>query len=152
MKSSSAAVVIMGIGTVCFVIDRMLKYLALNGMTLGPMNGGVRFELFQNPAIAFSISFPKALSLAVIPVVCLVFVYFAVQLFRARDFTRSSLLVVAVMGAASNYLDRLQHGFVVDYLSLGNWFPVFNLADAMIIVPLVLLLLPIRSHRTTDSM
>ena len=138
---------IIGIGTVCFIIDRVLKYLALDGTTFGPVDGGIRFEFFQNSAIAFSISFPKALSLAVIPVVCLVFVYFAVRLYRARDLMRSSLLIVAVMGAASNYFDRLQHGFVVDYVSLGNWLPVFNLGDVMIIVPLVLLLLPVR-HRS----
>lgn len=151
MKHSSGAGLIIGSGAVGFIVDRVLKYLALNGTVFGPVNGGVRFELFRNPSIAFSISFPKALSLAVIPVVCLVFVYFAVQLFRARDYARSSLLIVAVMGACSNYLDRVQHGYVVDYVSLGNWFPVFNLADAMIIVPLVLLALPLRRRRSEKT-
>lgn len=151
MKKTSIAVAVLGLGVVCFIIDRILKYLALNGTTFGPVNGGVRFELFQNPAIAFSISFPKALSLAVIPVVCILFVYFAVRLYRARDLTRAALLIVAVMGAASNYLDRVQHGYVVDYVSLGNWFPVFNLGDMMIIVPLVLLLLPTWHRGKTET-
>lgn len=122
-----------------FVLDRALKYLALSGLTLGPEQGGVRFELLPNPAIAFSLAFPKTLSLVFIPLVLLAFVYAAVRQYRRGDRRRSALLVGVVMAAGSNYLDRLQHGYVVDYISLGNWFPVFNLSDVLIVAFLVLL-------------
>lgn len=122
-----------------FMLDRVLKYLALSGFTLGPEQGGVRFELLPNPAIAFSLAFPKILSLVFIPLVLLAFVYAAVRQYRHGDRRRSALLVGVVIAASSNYLDRLQHGYVVDYISLGNWFPVFNLSDVMIVVLLVLL-------------
>ncbi len=144
------AIVVLGTGTAIFIIDRVLKYLALAGRTYGPVSGGVRFELFQNSSIAFSISFPNLWSLIVIPVICLAFVYFAVRLYRLHDVARASLLITAVIGACSNYLDRIQHGFVIDYVSFGNWFPVFNLGDVMIVMSLALLLLPNRPKTTHD--
>ncbi len=120
-----------------FVLDRALKYLALAGFTLGPEQSGVRFELLPNPAIAFSLAFPKTLSLALIPAVLLAFVYAAVRQYRQGEMLCSALLAGVVMAAGSNYLDRLQHGYVVDYVSLGNWFPVFNLSDVVIVALLV---------------
>jgi signal peptidase II len=41
-------------------------------------------------------------------------------------------------GAAGNLIDRLAYGYVVDFLDLG-WFPVFNLADAAVVVGAALL-------------
>jgi signal peptidase II len=41
-------------------------------------------------------------------------------------------------GAAGNLLDRLRLGHVIDFIDVGAW-PVFNLADASIVVGLLLL-------------
>ena len=42
-------------------------------------------------------------------------------------------LGIALGGAAGNLLDRARHAGVVDFIDLGFW-PVFNLADAAIVV------------------
>jgi signal peptidase II len=42
-------------------------------------------------------------------------------------------LGMALGGACSNLYDQLRHGAVMDFLDLG-WWPVFNLADAVITV------------------
>lgn len=123
-----------------FMIDRLLKHLAVSGTTMGPTNGGVRFELFQNPAIAFSIAFPTWASLALIPVVLTLFIGGAVRLYRRGDAVRSAALIAIVVAACSNYLDRVQHGYVVDYVSVGNWLPVFNLSDAVMVVAVAALI------------
>ncbi len=44
-------------------------------------------------------------------------------------------LGLAFGGAASNLLDILRRGYVVDFIDLG-WWPVFNLADAAILTGL----------------
>lgn len=128
-----------------FLVDRSLKQLALSGATFGPENGGVRFELLPNPAIAFSIAFPKTLSLIVIPFILVGFVYAGLVLYRKRHEYRAALLLAIVIAAGSNYLDRWQHGYVVDYMSFGNWFPVFNLSDLVILLFIVLFLVAARS-------
>ena len=52
-------------------------------------------------------------------------------------------LVLVLGGAIGNLIDRLQHGYVVDFLLFyyGRWsFPAFNVADSAITVGVALLL------------
>ena len=139
MKQRSIALLTVACGLILYCVDRALKHLTLAGVTRGSIDGGVRFEFFQNPAIAFSIAFPKTLSLVLIPVVLGLFMFVALYWYRKNDIIRSSLMLVLVMAAFSNYLDRLQHGYVVDYVSIGNWFPVFNMSDLVIVVALIVI-------------
>ena len=49
-------------------------------------------------------------------------------------------LAIALAGAAGNLLDILRRHYIVNFIDLG-WWPVFNLADAGIILGLALALL-----------
>lgn len=139
MKNTGQAVTLVTLGLAAFAVDRGLKALALSGVTLGPVDGGLRFELFPNPAIAFSIYVPASVSTALIPAVVVIFIWLGWRWRQRGDLTRAAVTAVIVAAAFSNYLDRLRHGYVVDYVSLGNWFPVFNLSDVVIVAGLVLL-------------
>jgi signal peptidase II len=44
-----------------------------------------------------------------------------------------------IIGALGNLLDRMIHGFVIDFISIGR-FPVFNIADICITVGIGLLI------------
>lgn len=124
---------------VTFIVDRGLKYLAVSGVTFGPTAGGIHFGLLPNPAIAFSIVFPPRLSFVLIPIVLAVFILVALRELRRGAWVRSSATALVVMPAVSNYIDRLRFGYVVDYISLGDWFPVFNVSDVVIVCGLGLL-------------
>ncbi|MBI4426306.1 MAG: signal peptidase II [Candidatus Kerfeldbacteria bacterium] len=139
MRYGRQAAGLVALGLVGFVIDRGLKALALAGQTFGPADGGVRFELFPNPDIGFSLRFPAAASLLLIPMALMAFVWLGWRWWRRGDLVRSAATMVIIMSAVSNYLDRLRHGYVVDYVSLGTWFPVFNLSDVVIVCGLVLM-------------
>jgi signal peptidase II len=57
-------------------------------------------------------------------------------------------------GGIGNLIDRLQHGYVVDFLSLHyrDWYwPAFNLADSAIVMGVGFLLLDMLVNRDTDS-
>ena len=43
------------------------------------------------------------------------------------------VLSMILVGGFSNLIDRLARGFVVDYITIGN-FPVFNIADCFIVM------------------
>jgi signal peptidase II len=60
----------------------------------------------------------------------------------ARGALASAGLGAALGGAASNVVDRVVRGGVVDFVSLGRW-PRFNVADAAITCGLALVLLPL---------
>ena len=50
-------------------------------------------------------------------------------------------------GAHANYLDRLTHGFVIDFVDWHWWnrpdlyWPTFNVADSLIVVGVIMILL-----------
>jgi signal peptidase II len=59
------------------------------------------------------------------------------------SFTSRVGLGAAIGGAASNVIDRLWRGGVVDFIDFGFW-PVFNFADFAIVLGLLLVLSNVR--------
>lgn len=130
MILSAAGVIIL------VLIDQITKYMAqkaLRGKSSFPIikgvfelhyleNRGSAFGLLQGQRIFFIVT--AALMLMLIP-----YVYTKIPQGRRFNFLR----IVAVMylaGAAGNAVDRIIHGYVIDffYFSLID-FPIFNVAD-----------------------
>lgn len=126
-----------GIGLVIFLADRYLKNLVVTHMVPGQsiwiwhpvlaitfvLNSGAAFGLLQHQSLLFIV---VALALLI-----------GVAVFLARRSTLPGMVVAGLGllagGAAGNLWDRLVAGRVVDYIHIGIW-PVFNLADASIVV------------------
>ncbi|NDD75570.1 MAG: lipoprotein signal peptidase [Gammaproteobacteria bacterium] len=61
-----------------------------------------------------------------------------------RDVVLCVALALVLAGAIGNVIDRIEHGYVVDFIHVhwqGAYFPAFNVADSAITVGAVLLLL-----------
>lgn len=61
-----------------------------------------------------------------------------------RDVVLCAALALVLAGAIGNVIDRIEHGYVVDFIHVhwqGAYFPAFNVADSAITVGAVLLLL-----------
>jgi len=93
-------------------------------------NSGAAFGLFQEGGGIFTI-------LAI--VVALLIVYYFPRIERG-DWALRLAMGLQLGGAIGNLIDRLQHGYVTDFISVGN-FPVFNIADSSITLGVVILLL-----------
>ena len=123
-----------------FVIDQNLKTIFLEGFRWY----GDYFSLIltYNKGVAFSmLSFLEG-NLKYVQVVLIsgVFLYL---LFNRKVFKEYSLPAGIILGAAvSNLYDRFIHGGVVDYLYWHKWFSfaVFNFADVMINVGVIIIL------------
>ncbi len=112
-----------------FAADRALKHLALGGITSG--SGLLRFALFKNTGIAFSIPVANVLFWpAAIACFAVLLVLFAREL--RGNMLRAAMLCTVLLGAVSNLADRWMYGWTTDYLiffNIGAW----NIADFMII-------------------
>lgn len=127
-------------------VDRWLKAVALAGRTVDWPVG--RFVLVENEGAVFSWPVPNALVIVVMLVAMLGLAWYGWRAWKKTNWR--SLVGVALMfaGAGSNLYDRFAHGFVIDWAYLGTWWPVFNLADVMIGVGVVMLVVPKRKTTT----
>lgn len=115
-----------------FISDRYLKILSQTYIASCPQNlfgDFLTFTFVPNYYIAFSIPFSGILlniSIATAIIFLITYIYYALK--KEKDVLLAIGLLFIVMGAISNFLDRLSMGYVIDYLAIRN-ITVFNLAD-----------------------
>ncbi|HCC22525.1 hypothetical protein A2480_03435 [Candidatus Uhrbacteria bacterium RIFOXYC2_FULL_47_19] len=120
-----------------FVVDLGLKWLAFNQKTVLSF-GPLKFELFLNTGIVFSLPVPKWIYLPIATAVLITFIYALLINIRRQNENVTGLLFL-ILGAASNLRDNLIHGATIDYLIFFGCSAV-NLADLMIVIGVILLI------------
>ena len=95
-------------------------------------NSGAAFGLFQDGNLVFTI----------LAIVASAFIIAFFPSIEKREWGLRTAMVFQLGGAVGNLIDRLRFGYVIDYISIGD-FPVFNVADASISVGVAILLLDV---------
>lgn len=124
---------------VMVVVDQITKHWALNHLSDGhvvDIVGSLRLNLAFNTGMAFAKGRGIGPFIAVAGLLVVTFL-----LVGLRRENRSGAIFVGMVagGAAGNIVDRLfrgdawLHGAVVDFIDL-QWWPIFNVADAGIVV------------------
>jgi signal peptidase II len=137
------------IATITVVIDQLTKHWALNALADGKVIdvvGSLRFSLHFNTGVAFSLGSDSGLGpwISVLAVGVVVAISLGATSRLPLGAVASGLIAG---GAVGNLIDRglrgddgFLHGAVVDFIDL-QWWPVFNVADAAIVVGAVLLVI-----------
>ncbi len=134
-----------------FIIDRASKYLALNKL---PSYGVYFFEkiiylkLEKNLGIAFGIALPKIFIITLTIIIIFLLFYFFIKYYKKQNNLICLLILIVIIGAISNLLDRLFHGYVIDFINISI-IPVFNLADFYIFVSMVIYIILEFKHKKT---
>ena len=118
-----------------------------HALALG-LGGRVGFRLTANPDTAFSLfgrlgvpHGPHVLLALAVLVTALVVAVWRARTRRGEATTAEHVgFALVLAGAAGNALDRAFRGHVVDFVQLGPW-PVFNVADVVVVVGLGLVAL-----------
>jgi signal peptidase II len=97
----------------------------------------VALEFVENRGIAFGIAFHPFLQFVLIALALLFVLFLAYQ--SRRDRRSTFALGMILGGAIANIIDRLDDGFVTDFISIGS-FPTFNIADSCITMGVAVLL------------
>jgi len=97
-----------------------------------PPNTGAAFGLFQDQSFALTI-------VAIVGIAAILL--YALLIYRRFPFLNNllgrSALGLILGGTIGNLIDRLRFGGVTDFISIGIW-PAFNIADATIVVGVIL--------------
>ena len=137
--------------------DQIAKSLILN--RLGPTGdltqikiipGFLRLIYVENTGAAFGMFQGRS---PVLTVLALVVIGFLIVYFRrsiAQSVWLASALGLQLGGALGNVIDRLRHGFVVDFVNVPH-FPTFNVADSAITIGVIMLGFYLLTSDTTTS-
>ena len=131
------------------ILDQLTKQIIVSLFTLGEsmvINSFVSWTYIQNTGAAFSFlsgggGILKAFLLAVslfVSAMLMVWIHKTPAILRQRLFGQFILL----SGALGNLLDRAQYGYVIDFIDVhyeNYYWPVFNVADSLIFIGVILL-------------
>jgi signal peptidase II len=125
------------------------------GQAVSIVGDVVELRWTPNPDVAFSMVRNLGLSAWTTPTVLAVLAAGAMALMLAvwwRSRKEGMLVNVgfaaAFAGALGNVVDRLMHGYVVDFIHVKRW-PVFNVADILVVVGIALAFLAKRRKGAT---
>jgi len=121
----------------CDHATKVAAHTVLQGRTVDLVPGVLDLRYAENRDTAFSLTYGmhspyKAVVLSMLAVVGVVAV--ALLWWRRRQTSRAEQVGYAMLlaGAVGNVADRVARGFVVDFIHLHYW-PVFNVADVLIV-------------------
>lgn len=133
---------------VIILLDRLMKIAIVNGWEFDA--GILHLERFDNHGLVFSIPASPAVAISIMSAVIILFGIWLVQKRKKLSpqiiFAASCILV----GAVSNLLDRMWYGVVIDWISFGRWFPIFNIADVSIFLGVILWVRDLTKTKSTS--
>ncbi len=121
------------------ILDRFFKFLAINGYFKNAINifgDFFKLDFTANYNIAFSLPFNGIFLNITIIFIILGLICNLIYVINKKRPLEAIFLISIILGATSNFADRLNYGYVIDYLDL-SYFTVFNIADAMIILGII---------------
>ena len=137
---------ILPISLLFVVIDQVVKILVINKMALQQSitinNNFFNITYVRNTGAAWSILSGNVLLLIMISVLALVTIYY--YLIKDKDLNKIDIVSYSMLigGIIGNLIDRIVHGYVIDYLDfkIFNYnFPIFNIADTLIVISIIII-------------
>jgi signal peptidase II len=134
--------------TVAFLViavDQLSKFWIRSHLALGqslPESGFFRLTYARNTGAAFSLFYGYSDVLTIVAFIGIilllayVFVIYRHFPFLNTRFNKISLGLI-LGGTIGNLLDRLNLGYVTDFIDIGPW-PIFNLADSSVVIGVIL--------------
>lgn len=132
-----ASIVFFTLALVIFFCDQATKKWVVQHLVPGeawPLWGNVLFLTYvRNPGAAFGLFAYKTPFFIAISLLVIVLIVVASHILPPRHMLLRCGLALLLGGVAGNLYDRLQTGYVIDFLDLRFW-PVFNLADVAMVM------------------
>jgi len=129
---------------VVVLLDQLTKYLVASTMEVGQsfslIEDFLAITYVRNPGAAFGVlPYRTAFLIIVTLIVVGLIVYFYHVLPASYTLLRLGM-ALQLGGALGNLIDRVHNVFVVDFIDLKFFPPVFNLADLFIVIGVIIFL------------
>jgi signal peptidase II len=128
-------------------LDQLSKYLAVRYlMPVGRIEllpGVFHLTYVENDGAAFSILAGQRVFFLIFTAVVVAVLFFLFKKHRGKRKILDASLILLLSGGIGNFIDRMRHGYVVDFFEAAfvKNFAIFNVADVYVTVGAVLLCL-----------
>ena len=131
------------IALLIIIFDRIIKILVSKYMVIDEKISIIKDNLYiyncHNTGAAFSLFDNSTFILMLLSIIALFFIIYYISM---NNFKNPLLFGVLLGGIIGNLIDRIFLGYVIDYIGisvLNFYFPIFNLADAAIVISALVL-------------
>ena len=120
------------------IIDQVIKYHVV--LYLKPVAdvevipGLFNLTYLENRGAAFGVLANQRCFFIVMTAVAMVVLLFLLFRFKRHNFISYTAISLIIGGGVGNLIDRVLNGFVVDYLHVSFFPPIFNFADCCVVV------------------
>lgn len=137
---------ILPITIMSLLLDQLIKTIIINNMNLfdsiNIINNFFSVTYVRNTGAAWSILSGNVFFLILISIIALVLIY--IYFIKNKKLTKLENISYGLLigGILGNLIDRIIHGYVIDYLDfkiINYDFPIFNIADISIVVSIILI-------------
>ena len=125
-----------------YLLDQFTKYLVEEQLCYRqpfPAEGTFQLKCSFNTGAAFGLFVDHTLLLIIASFIGVAVLLYIYRLHPAHGLLLRISLGLQLGGAIGNLTDRIRFGQVTDFVKLGPW-PIFNLADACIVVGIIILI------------
>ncbi|KKQ55546.1 MAG: Lipoprotein signal peptidase [Parcubacteria group bacterium GW2011_GWA2_38_13] len=131
LKLKDKYVVIYCVVAFLFISDRLLKWFFSENPNFFWDFFFLTFRFVKNQGIAFGLYFYYPLLLIILCIALIFFAYWLYQSHKNTDIVNVFGVATVIFGTASNFYDRIQYGYVIDYIDIP-FFTIINIADILI--------------------
>lgn len=126
-------------------IDQILKWLVLSNVKgfidVIVIKSILKITYVENKGAAFGMLENYTWLFIISNIIILLIFFYAIY----KRYIKNGVMLISscliVGGGLGNLIDRINYGFVIDYISLSFFPPVFNFADTCIVIGSMLLIL-----------
>lgn len=145
MRKNKMPFVALLIAAVIVLADQLIKFFVLNELkpigTVKVIDGVFNLTYVENRGVAFGIF--QDMRWVFVAVTCILLFLIIFYMFRKRPKGKLFYICAGMIigGGVGNLIDRLVHGYVVDYLAVSFFPPVCNFADYCITIGVFILVI-----------
>lgn len=120
------------------ILDQLSKFYAIKylkpSFNFNLINNVLTFTYVENYGAAFGMFKNCRALFIVLTVVIVFFSFYIMRKNKSKSKVLNMAIIFFVSGGVGNLIDRIIHGYVIDFISLSFFAPVFNVADIFITI------------------
>ena len=129
---------------VVVLLDQLTKYLVASTMEVGQsfslIEDFLAITYVRNPGAAFGVLPYRTAFLIIVTLIVVGLIVYFYHVLPASYILLRLGMALQLGGALGNLIDRVRNVFVVDFIDLKFFPPVFNLADLFIVIGVIIFL------------